>query len=234
MNEYTSVYLDLNMSLFGRDAVRNQDFSSYKPVYEGTFLDFAEVPICSNGTMTPTEDGLECPSTGKYNFATGIKLPHPDNAFQSWMWTGFDGLAHLAIYRSEEYNSDLLGSCTFHISTEQEHDGRLGNLPSGKPVHEAVIAFIAVFLWLAVFGFCCLTRHQNRKNAASEQLQKVPPPFVPEDRVEGRFRRMEEETEEEQNRNFGFRYVPTDAFRYVPPEDEPTPPTTFERVMCIA
>mmetsp|Transcript_18450 Transcript_18450/g.45742 ORF Transcript_18450/g.45742 Transcript_18450/m.45742 type:complete len:227 (+) Transcript_18450:174-854(+) len=226
MNEYSKVYLDLNMSLFGRDAA-SKNFSVHKPVYEGTFLDFMEVPICSNDTLTATSDDAECPSTGQYQFLTNIRLPHPDNIFQTWMVTGYDGFVKLGIYQSEQYDSSLLGSCTFYISTDQQQS-RVGHLPNGKPVHEAFISFLAVFLWLLAFAVCCMLRRQrnNRKQveqreADEEAVHKVVRQLSPQDRVEGRFQRLEEDTQEEQHRTF--------AFRYVPPEDDPT-----VRGMCLA
>ncbi|CAJ1957911.1 unnamed protein product [Cylindrotheca closterium] len=226
MNQSSKVYLNLNMSLFGREAA-SKNFSVHKPIYEGTFFDFVELPLCDNATLIADSDDAECPGTGTYKFTNSIKLPHPNNAFQTWMFTGYDGLVKLGIYQSEQYDSEPLGSCTFYVTTEQGQS-RLGNLPNGKPVHDAVITFVAVFLWLAAFAVCCLVRRQrNRKHVEAQEVQKVvrPRPLTPEEKVEGRFRRLEEETQEEQHRTF--------AFRYVPPEDDPVPPSAFERA-CLA
>ena len=232
MNEYSNVYVDLNVSLFGRDAAA-KNYAVHKPAYEGKFFDFARVPVCSNNTMTALSEDATCPGTGEYQFSAGLKLPHPDNIFQTWIHTGYDGFVKLGIYRSEQYDSDLLGACTFYITTEQE-SSRLGNLPNGKPVHEAIISFVAVFLWCVAFAFCCLVRKQrNSKQVESEQVQKVVR-HSPEEKDAGRFKRMEDQTKDEEENNFAFRYVAPDEMRYLPPEDDPTPPSTFERVMCIA
>lgn len=194
------------MSLYalGSETLGKQISQLGQPMYNATLYDMNAVPVCHESMSAYGNNDYACPSTGTYQFHSSITLPQPGNGFQTWAYTGYNGTGELAIYAGAGYNSRLLGSCSFAITTEQEEKVGI-KAPSGQ---EAMIALIAAGAVMFVLGLiCCFCA--CRKNKEKSVVRKVAPliSIAPEDKVDGHFRMMEEETIGEAHRRGWFSYV---------------------------
>lgn len=190
--------MNLNMSLFAA----GYDSSTHKPVYNSTLYDMVPFSICHE-TIFNTDDGYSnnnkgCPASGNYQFQSSITIPPPSNGFNSWMFTGYTGIAELAIYMGEGQDSKVLGYCTMKISTETDDSG-LAYAPSGKT---ATITVITCFLMFLLLGLGALyVDHKRRGKDAL--VKKLTDPDIPlKDKITGNFTSVEEETLNEAKRSW--------------------------------
>jgi hypothetical protein len=188
----------MNMSLYalGSETFGKQISQLGKPMYNATLYDMNGISVCHE-SMTATSDEYACPTTGQYKFQSSITVPQPaGNAFKTWMYTGYNGTGELAIYAGQGYGSTLLGYCSFTLSTEQEKTVGI-KTATGKDAMVGVLSAVAVMFVLGLICCACACRKQKKG-----VVQKVVPFIPPQEKDDGHFRIMEEETLGEANRHW--------------------------------
>jgi hypothetical protein len=181
----------MNMSLYalGSETFGQQISLLGQPMYNATLYDMNGITVCHE-SMTASNDGSACPTTGQYQFQSSVTLPQPGgNAFKTWMYTGYNGTGELAIYAGQGYGSTLLGYCSFALSTEQEETVGI-KTATGKDAMVGVLSAVAVMFVLGLF--CCWCECRKKRKGVVQKV--VPIIFTPEEKVDGHFRIMEEET----------------------------------------
>lgn len=170
LNAESELYFDLNMTLYAIESGKAIiDLLEEKPIFQHNVLDFESMDICDE-RLTP-QNQYGCPYGGDYTFDTNITLPAMENFFKDWLYTGYTGLATIAVYSGRNYASPLLGECTFEFETfVGESMGVLANAPDGRTTLIAVASAASVMVLLGLLCACCACRRRGGKSLSVKKL----------------------------------------------------------------
>eukprot|EP00980_Cylindrotheca_fusiformis_P008029 scaffold1709_cov95-Cylindrotheca_fusiformis.AAC.1 len=202
----STVYIDMNISLYslGSDTFGKKISQLGQPLYNATIYDMTGAPVCQDSMTTYNDGDYACPSSGAYKFHSSVTIPHPGGSgFKTWAYTGYNGTGQFAIYKGPNYRSKLLGLCYFTLTTSQEAKAGVAT-PSGRSAMIALLVAGGTVTLLGLISCYCAWRRGKGKKSV---VRKVAPYIPPEQKVDGHFRIMEEETLGEAQRKGWFSQV---------------------------